>query len=786
MRSITNPVAFLLTAALLPAGLTTTITAAAAEPPATPEAAIADQPRVRFDGHSIARFTIRTHAELHRVSDLLDDQWTHGHGIGEIDFRVPPEKMAAAEALGIPFAIVIEDVQELIDQERRRIDAGANAGPLAGGDGAGWAGPGVGGSDPFFDDYRPLDEIMTFTDAWVTDFPALVERTVIGQSLEGRDLIAYTLNGAGDAATKPAVCINALQHAREWIGPAATVWTINELLNGYGTDADVTALLDRVVVHVIPIVNPDGYVWTWDVNRLWRKNRRDNGDGTFGVDPNRNWSAGWGGPGSSGNGDSETFRGPKPFSEPETTALSNFILARPQITMHLDVHSFSQLVLSPFGNAEVEPDEPLGSRYRTMTRAMAEAFRLHAERLYTPQPAHDLYLASGVCTDWAHTEAGTFSWTYELRPRSSASGGFILPAIELIPAANELEDAVRVFLNAAAYGALWNAPDGLPITVDASTPDSFEVRLAVIDDVPLDPSLVMGFARDADDPGSAFTAVSLQTTDEDGVFDVTLPAGLCGTTLDVYFEFASGTDVVRFPADAPTALFQVDLAGDELILADSFENDMGWITSGDNLDDGQWERGIPAGDGERYDPITDADGNDWCFLTDNQLGNSDVDGGPAYLESPAFSLVGMNAPYAEVRLWMSDSVDLDRMTIECAVEDGPWTFLADKAGTIGWELVRLDLSNAAGAGEARLRFSVTDNPPASIVEAGVDAVRIYDATCPDVNADLNGDGIVGFADLSTLLAGWGPCPPGAPCFADINGSGVVDLADLIALLAAWD
>ena len=94
------------------------------------------------------------------------------------------------------------------------------------------------------------------------------------------------------------------------------MYIADRLVSDYDTDPVIQDLVDRVEFIIVPIVNPDGYVHTWGPDRLWRKNRRDNGHGTFGVDPNRNWDFGWGGAGSSGITNSETYRGTAPFSEP--------------------------------------------------------------------------------------------------------------------------------------------------------------------------------------------------------------------------------------------------------------------------------------------------------------------------------------------------------------------------------------------------------------------------------------------------------------------------------------
>src|SRR5690606_7279803 len=154
---------------------------------------------------------------------------------------------------------------------------------------------------------------------------------------------------------KPALFLHGLIHAREWITGSASMYIADRLVRDYGTDPAMTSMLDAYEVIIVPITNPDGYVYTWTNDRLWRKNRRPNANGSFGVDNNRNWGFGWGGPGASTQPGSETYRGTGPFSEPETQVLRDFITDNPRIVMTLDIHSFSQLILSPWGFTDTLP-----------------------------------------------------------------------------------------------------------------------------------------------------------------------------------------------------------------------------------------------------------------------------------------------------------------------------------------------------------------------------------------------------------------------------------------------
>ncbi|KAI9218533.1 hypothetical protein BC828DRAFT_332393, partial [Blastocladiella britannica] len=177
----------------------------------------------------------------------------------------------------------------------------------------------------------------------------------IGKSLQGTDISALKL-GTPSSANKPQIYIQGSLHAREWAASSTVQYIVYQLLTA--TDASTKAVLDAFDIHVVPLSNPDGYAYTWASggDRLWRKNRRDNGDGTFGVDLNRNYAYHWSGSGgASDNTDDETYRGPSAESEPETKVLSAYYKSLDRVTAAIDFHTFSQLILRPWGDTKVLP-----------------------------------------------------------------------------------------------------------------------------------------------------------------------------------------------------------------------------------------------------------------------------------------------------------------------------------------------------------------------------------------------------------------------------------------------
>ena len=269
----------------------------------------------------------------------------------------------------------------------------------------------------WFEDYRDLGEIYAELDALATEYPDLVTPITIGESIEGREIRGVKIAGSNPSKpVRPAVLINGTQHAREWISPMTNMYVARQLVSNYGTFEDITSMMDDVEHYIIPVVNPDGYVYSWTDDRFWRKNRRDNGDGSFGVDLNRNWDFEWGrNDGSTGNTSGWTYRGTEPFSEPETRAMRDFFQDNQNIVATIDYHSYSQLILYPFGYSDdaIPEDETL---MRDLAVRMASSIeQVHGEE-YLPIPANAFYPVSGASLDWTYGAEGIYSFTIELRP----------------------------------------------------------------------------------------------------------------------------------------------------------------------------------------------------------------------------------------------------------------------------------------------------------------------------------------------------------------------------------
>ena len=282
--------------------------------------------------------------------------------------------------------------------------------------------------------YHTYEEIQDELQQLQTNFPNIAKLVELGNSIENRNIMAIKISdNAALEENEPAILFIGGHHAREWISVDVPFLLGKYLLEQYASNTQVRNLVDNGEIWIIPLLNPDGHQYSVIKDRLWRKNRRDNGDGSFGVDLNRNYSYQWGGPGSSGDSYSETYRGPYAFSEPETAVLQSFTSEQNFLAM-ISYHNYSQLVLFPWGYTNSPaPDISLLDQ---LAKTMAEKiFNVHG-KTYIAEQSSNLYIVSGDATDWLYGETRAPSFTIELRPKSSIPG-FILPESEIIPTFEE-------------------------------------------------------------------------------------------------------------------------------------------------------------------------------------------------------------------------------------------------------------------------------------------------------------------------------------------------------------
>ncbi len=282
--------------------------------------------------------------------------------------------------------------------------------------------------------YHTYAEIEEEFHELVNEYPGIAYVSSLGKSIENRELWAIKIsdNVEQDEDEEVVVLIGG-HHGREWISVEVPFLIAEHLLESYDTDAYIKELVDNSEIWVVPLVNPDGHQHSVSVNRFWRKNRRDNGDGTFGVDLNRNYEYEWGGPGSSGDTFSNIYCGTSPFSEPETQAVRDFLQAQSPTAL-ISYHSFGQLVMYPWG-CIIDPADDKDLLHGLATSMTEEIEDIYGVS-YTPQQSSALYILSGDAMDWIYASDSIPAFSIELRPRGGVPG-FLLPSSKIYPTFEE-------------------------------------------------------------------------------------------------------------------------------------------------------------------------------------------------------------------------------------------------------------------------------------------------------------------------------------------------------------
>ena len=273
-------------------------------------------------------------------------------------------------------------------------------------------------------------------------------------------------------------------------------------------------------------------------------------------------------------------------------------------------------------------------------------------------------------------------------------------------------------------------PNGLPNEFAPETPTMFDVEITAGAESLVPGSATLHYRYD----GGAFLTATLAAQGGD-LFTATLPAALCADTPEFYVS-AQGDQGsgVSNPSNAPTSFFSAVVGVSNTLFTDDFQADLGWSVENLNLTDGPWERGVPAGAGDRGDPLSDADGSGSCYLTDNVAGDSDVDGGPTRLISPALALAGTDATI-EYAAWFSNDDGDDSMTVQISA-NGTSTWVTTETigpgGGGGWQTHGFRVNDfITPTDSTRIRVAVSDNPNNSVTEGGIDAFRITSFDCDD-------------------------------------------------------
>ena len=408
------------------------------------------------------------------------------HGQAGSDFfltELSAAEIERAQVAGFTCEVLVDDMTAFYQARNA-------AGPQPGERALGWLCDGarpfdmpahfhLGSMGGFFTWQELLDEL----DSMAAAYPDLITpRTSIGTSIEGRTIDFMRISNDPDTdQDKPEVLYDALHHAREPESIMQLVFFMWHMLENYGTDAEVTYLLDTRELYFVPCVNPDGYVYNQTIEPLgggmWRKNRRDNGDGTFGVDLNRNYGWNWGldDVGSSPNTNSDVYRGTAPFSEPETQALRDFCIAH-SFRAVLNYHTYHNLLIHPWGaeaNA-LTPDSMLfEEQARLLTRNNSFGHGTTNQTLF--------YLTNGGSDDWMYGEQVDKPKIMSMTPEVGRfDDGFWPESWRIVPLSKQTMDAN--LMQAHLVGAYAKALDrSLPVLSSTAPYIPFDLQRLGLD-----------------------------------------------------------------------------------------------------------------------------------------------------------------------------------------------------------------------------------------------------------------------------------------------------------------
>lgn len=368
-------------------------------------------------------------ADDHELSEWVELNRPNGY----VDVMVNLEKKEvfkrAVEDAGIATDVMIRDVEDVIKRhavkiEKRSADDGYDY--------------------TKFNTYKSIEEELKRI---AQDYSNIARLESIGETHEGRNIyVLRVTHNIGHTLTKPIVLIDAGIHAREWVSVSTIMYIINQVVRNPNHDAYIKAFLDSYDFVFMPVLNPDGYAYTWTNDRLWRKNRAPNANSRcVGVDLNRNWDYKWGGEGTSDDPCAIDYTGPAPFSELETTAAKNWVDShKHKIVVYINFHAYGQLWMTPYGySLDTPSNEKEMLKY---SKIACDAIHKVRGTSYKYGPVYStIYPASSISVDWVRgAEHVLIAYTVELPDKGKH--GFITPVSEITPIGNETWKGIEALL----------------------------------------------------------------------------------------------------------------------------------------------------------------------------------------------------------------------------------------------------------------------------------------------------------------------------------------------------
>ncbi|KAM5537131.1 hypothetical protein V8D89_009277 [Ganoderma adspersum] len=322
--------------------------------------------------------------------------------------------------------------------------------------------------------YHPLNEIEDFMLDLATVHPDIVQLQYIGHSAQGREMIAMKLskpsvNATNDddytaSAKKAGFVIAGAQHSREWIATSTTLYLAHSLVTDAAEAFALSSWLDHFDFYIIPVPNPDGYVYTWEQDRFWYKNRQNIGpdEECTGIDMNRNWGYKWKAksnlpaianttdeftssrPGKGDDADpcSTWYPGHRAFEAPEVNNIANYVQTLPNLKAFIDLRSYGQMLSVPFSWSCKKTPKDAEDLLEAALGAVNAIKQAHGTVFTTGSLCEQLYRASGNVVDYMYKKAG-IKYSYSVHLRDTGTYGFNLPAEWIRPVGEETAAMIR-------------------------------------------------------------------------------------------------------------------------------------------------------------------------------------------------------------------------------------------------------------------------------------------------------------------------------------------------------
>ncbi|KAF9158179.1 hypothetical protein DFQ26_007899 [Actinomortierella ambigua] len=406
---------------------------------ALPTSTLSASPRVpkAYNHHRVVRIQIENEGQLQTLTDnetaLQLDYFTHNKNVGgHLDVRIPPESFAKFEALDVPYTVLIEDLQQVLDEEKKELQQNeAQFQALQNSVGLqNTKGSNAFAGSAWFQSYHSYADHTRWLQSQISRNSKKASSFSFGNSYEGRRQAGIKI-GRGPNN----IVLHGTLHSREWISTMVVEYIIDQLLTG--SDRRVAGYLRKYTFHIVPIANPDGFVVTQTSDRMHRKNTQVT-RGCLGTDPNRNWGYKWGTAGASTNPCADDYMGPSAFSTPEASNIARYLKSLRNVAVYIDFHSYG-----------FTSQRPATYNYMAgLAQTAAQALRaVHGTSFRTGDIYHTIYPASGSSVDYAYSIGVKAPFAVELR--DTGRYGFSLPANQIIPSGQETWAAFSAILDKA-------------------------------------------------------------------------------------------------------------------------------------------------------------------------------------------------------------------------------------------------------------------------------------------------------------------------------------------------